>query len=359
MALIPKFGFVYKGAQQYWAQDKAFFRSIKPAGTKFPIRISSVYSPVPWVQGDPAVSNSNAYWRECARFFATKTNGDPDPDFYVTWGVAGTYEMLGTSLNSTIWDNFRQVTFDECSYLITQNIPLGDYAIGNELESKNNAGAGFSIANLSIFIPQIATDVKALTGWTSKNIKVTYPATSGGTMYTSFVANGKGGLDLITHHPYGGYAYNANLNGKNNYYYSTPGSFGAGGTFPYDRPGAFQNESYISEWNITANNIAITYLKAEDIIAFMPQAIINLKAQNPSYSMFYEIVDDHTPRTPINLSDLGFCLYDRVTGRMSPMWDFFFDDSVKLPTPRPAPTNSTHPTRTYVNRASAVRPILD
>ena len=125
MSLVPGFGVNYKSAQANWATDMAYFKSIKNPKTPFGIRPNLTNGTLTDAPSDNGGNANLSYWFECAQFFAA------DPDFFVTCGISGEPGCLSSSL----WSSYASGVIANAQYMQENNIVLGDYEIGNELEN--------------------------------------------------------------------------------------------------------------------------------------------------------------------------------------------------------------------------------
>lgn len=123
MSVYTDFGVNYEAAQPNWSLDRDYFNSIGLSS----LRVNLSTTPIPWSAGTPNPSgptaNLAAYWRLCAQTFVNW-------GFWVTWGT-----NTSSIITISSWLAYHDAVVNEAQYLQSQGIALGDFEVGNELET--------------------------------------------------------------------------------------------------------------------------------------------------------------------------------------------------------------------------------
>jgi hypothetical protein len=330
MSVQTGFGVNYKALQANWANDQKYFNAIGLNN----IRVDIAQIPQPWAAGTPSSGGSYAdvfaYWRLCAQTFTSA-------GFYASWGVAAP-QTNNLPITSSNWSSYHDAVVAEATYLQAQNITIGDFSIGNELELQVD-GTTMTTTQLFVNLRQLATDVKA--------VYTLSPISYGFSFFTSsqrtdWINNGLGGLDILSIHVYG----NINLNTM------TVGT----GSYPSVAAfiSAFGSKCYISEFNLDAtdsnlvafpgslaisnmNNFLNTYIINKNINKFQLYSWVGLNNGNNRFAQLY------------------------TSGAMNPMWFDFFTSQPMFYTPRSATVSrSATPNRgaTVTRGATPIRNLI-
>lgn len=290
-------GVNYKALQANWDADIAYFNSI---GLKY-IRPNMAGCPVPWAQGTPATSGSfanvNAYWRLCAQYFASK-------GFQVTWGATS---QAIHPISSSNWQSYHDAVVAEATYLQSQGIALMDFELGNEGELALD-GVTMTKAQFNANLRQLATDVKAVYNLSP----ISYGLSIDTTAINDWIANGLGGLDSISLHPYG----QVNLTGQ---YCVFPSSIQ---TLITNMINTFGSKVYISEFNIDAVNANFAGLGSEEAINAMRNIYSFIKNSGVAKALVYSFVGY------LN-GDNQFAMRN-TDGSFNPLWALLLADNKRL-----------------------------
>lgn len=299
-AVHPGFGVNYRNLQANWATDIAYFKSIGITG----IRPALPYLPNPWANAPPlstgSYAQSLAYWRLCAQTFL-------NAGFYVTWGPAAiTGVGSPPHMTASLFTAFSNGCIAEATYLQSQGIILGDFSIGNELENIVD-GTTLTIAGLNAGLRTLATNIAAVYSG-----PVSYSTAMHSTAIADWLANGLGGLNYLSIHPYGA------ISG------GTPGI----GSFNQiaSMINAFGSQCYISEFNLDFDGTKILTVDDATAASAMSNYLNTyILANGVSRFMIYTYCEQNN-NTP---GDLGFAqLYPQNLGYYAntfrPMWSSFF-----------------------------------
>lgn len=405
--LYPNLGVNYLGSQATWANDKAYFNFVKNSGTQFPIRMQMTPIPIPWSASTPNPTGTNAqqnaYWRSAAAYFAA------DPNFYVIWGP-----NLGR-ITQANWSSIHTAMISEATYLVSQNLGLSEFQIGNEeegtfginftIQSLTQSGgtatavaagapnfptgdtvtiygaspSGYngtftvtnvnsttftysvssslapmatgspecfdtSVSQLNVNLRQLATDIKAIPGWSGLDTSVSYGCfnnnVNGVLTYNDWIANGLGGLDFLSIHPYGVINNNTTI---------APSGF----AFVQEMITAFGNQCYLSEFNLDPTPSHLASLSPVLAVQFMNNYystyVLNMGV---SKALLYAWTG--TLNTTNNFAQLY------MNGSTNPMWfDFFTSNPTQYSTGQRADVTRTSVNRTSVSRTSyPTRPLF-
>jgi hypothetical protein len=325
------FGVNYKSSQTNWSKDIIYFNKI---GLNT-IRPNLKSVPIPWSAGTPTLgttANINAYWRLCAQTFA-------NAGFFVTWGCSGPQgegSPGGGGLTATLWASYHTAMISEATYLQSQGIALGDFELGNELESFID-GTTLTLAQLNVNIRQLATDVKAV-----YNLSPISYATHSDASLTDWIANGLGGLDTISFHPYG----TINISAQTV-------SFTVPNNQISEMFSAFGTKAYISEFNLDADASDLAALKTAPTVSNMQTFFSTITSSGLNKFILYSFVGE------LNADNQFAQLY--TNGSTNPMWfDFFTSNPTQYSTGQRADVIRTSVNRTSVpNRTSyPARPLF-
>lgn len=297
MAVWSGLGVNYKAAQANWTADIAYFNSI---GLNT-IRPALYATPAAgWAVGTPnpagSVSDINAYWRLCAQTF--KTAG-----FYVTWGNAAPEGGSGAGLlTATRWTQFHDGVIAEATYLKNQGIVFDDFNIGNELEAFVD-GSTITVSQLQDNVKQLATDIKAISGWNNL-MPISYStADFSDTTYASWISKGLGNLDFISIHQY------ASNTTAQNYIYQNHGGISSMAAII----AAFPGKVYVSEFGLEASNARLLLYTPEQLRYYMKKMYPQIIASGVPRAIVYSWVGN------LNADDL-FAMKN-MDGSYNPAWD--------------------------------------
>lgn len=255
--VYPGLGLNYKALQANWNADIAYFNRIG----LFNIRPNLAGITPPWAIGTPSPTglaiNQNAYWRLCAQTFA-------NAGFFVTWGMAGTLGTLTSSNYQAYHDTIiSEASYIQSLGIILGDFEIGNerelqltntiktliqtggtamattssahgFLNGDTVTIQNASPSGFNgavvttyidtvtfsysvssslptfattngscfsltIPQLNTLLRQLALDVKAV-----YNLgPISYATSNNAIALNDWIANGLGGLDSISIHPYG------------------------------------------------------------------------------------------------------------------------------------------------------------
>ena len=337
MPVYPGFGVNYQAAQANWAKDAAYFSVIKSPSAKFGLRIHLAQVPIPWSAGTPGMDNTadiNAFWRSCAQYFST------NPNLYVIWGLA---EPQGAThipivdtgnLTASFYAQYRTAVLAEAAYCQSIGLALGDFELGNELELFVD-NVTLTVAQLNANLRQLATDVKAVYTLGS----ISYGCSTNSVAVADWVANGMGGLDHISFHPYGvTNVFNQTVN------------FTACDAAITSVVSAFGNKTYMSEFNVDSSNAGVSRLKVAPSVSNMASFLSFIRGTGTP--MFFP----YTWVGYLNGDNQFAQLY--TNGSMNPVWFNFFASQGMIYTPRPNPPTRTFHSRTFVNRTVPTRYLI-
>ena len=282
-------GVNYKAKQSEWASDASYFQSV---GMKN-IRVHIPSTPTPWSEAQ------NKVWRDCANYFV-------NAGFWVTSGVSSPNANAKGNLTATRWAEYATSTIEEAKYLQANNIRLGAFCIGNELEAFVD-GTTLTRNQLIDNLRQLATDVKAV--YTLSPI--TYSCyDNGGVTYDRWITQGLGGLDLLGIHPYGNIHSTTNSN-----------SIRIGGYAVIQKMivafGA--DKCYISEFNLEANDTNLQKIPDEIRVVEMRKKYAFIKSLGFTKACVYSWVG-------YNNADNQFAMKN-TDGSFNSMWDVLLTDN--------------------------------
>lgn len=305
MSLFPGFGINYKRPRAKWADDKAFFKSIKNPNTRFYIRPNLSYIPYPWTAGDPNVVGSYAYWRDCAAFFAA------DPDFYVTGGPGGLVGQTVGNLTQSMFDNYCASVVQEAQYCHNQGIAYGAFELDNEIERFNIGIQPYIRAGLRT----LATTIKNA-GYADWPLHHCMYNTLSGTNVAGWLSEDIGDVDILSLHCYASIANNVVSNN--------------GFDFIVPLKNAFGSKFKISEFNLSTVPGALKNLPVPTMQAAYAQYLPLMKA-NTDMMIYYSFAGYLD-------GDDDFALL-KQNGAMDEAWYLFFDSNPTQFTRRKASVN--------------------
>lgn len=197
-------GVNYKATEARWATDIAYFKAIGVTC----IRIHMAALPTPWNSGgNSATPGTYAYWRRMADTMRRA-------GFWVTWGPSGLNGITGGTMTATNWIQYHDTVVAEAAYLQSQGIVLDCFELGNEMESQAD-GTTLTVDQMQINLGTLANDVRAVYPLA---VTIGYsPWDFAGTTFDKWIANGKGGLDVVNVHPYSNVASNGHGLSYGNY----------------------------------------------------------------------------------------------------------------------------------------------
>lgn len=184
-----------------------------------------------------------------------------------------------------------------------------------------------SISQLHDNLRQLAIDVKAVYNLGLISYACTNNTVDGVQTYSEWIANGLGGLDTISIHPYGTINISTQTVSPNGF------SLIAG------MMAAFGSQCYISEFNLDSTSNNVTALKPTVAVSTMSSFLNTyIIGNNVQRYLIYSYVG-------LNNTDNQFAqLY--TNGSMNPMWFVFFNSN---------PTEYAAGTRANINRTSVTR----
>lgn len=292
--VISGFGVNYPNARANWLNN---IKDYLAWGVKY-MRAVGHSLPYPFVLGDPNVPDTLAESLLCAQTFM-------EAGIYASWGPGGLSGARGPGqLNSTNWINYHDSVVALAVYLQASGIVLGDFQLGNELESDID-NTTLTVAQLHANLRQLAIDVKAEYSLSP----IMYAADDAlGITYNDWISSGIGEIDYLSIHPYG------SINVTNQTV--TPTGFSSiQKVFQ-----AFGERAYISEFNLDPNGSNIASLNQYAQVTVM-QNFLNtyILPVKPRIFMIYTYVENQDNNPP----DFGFAQL-RPDGTFNPMWSVFF-----------------------------------
>lgn len=361
--VLSSLGVNYKAPQASWAADIAYFNSISLRN----IRPNLTAVPIPWSAGDSSVPGSNAFWRLCAQtfkaagFFVTWGAGASDisaskwpsvhdalideATYLIDQGIAiddfelgNEYEIssgcIKTAASVTQTGGVATVVMQRIHNFQTGEVvtiegatPSGyngtftvtvvdtvtfTYSVSSGLTSPATGGIAcysVSIVQMNAFLRQLATDIKALPGWSDLGTKISYGGTiksAGGVQsYQDWIDNGLGDLDTLSLHPYPGINTNGNYLNK----IGNTGNLQNLITLIQAYPG----KVYISEFNLDSNSATLANYPYEKAVTSMKALYSYLQSTGAPILIAYTYV--------------GFLGLDNqfamknMDGSFHPMWD--------------------------------------
>lgn len=357
-------GVNYRGAQANWANDLAYFKSIKNPNAKFPLRILAGTISIPWSAGTSDGNGNFAFRRLCAQTFAA------DSAFNVIYGL-----NVGT-ITTHNWQAAHDAIVAEATYLQAQGIAV-EFAVGNEYEGTfgivfavssltqtaglatcvTQAAHGFqtgdtitiyganqsgyngaftitvinsttftfavnsgtvtpatgtvnaismSLATLNANIRQLATDVKAVYSLGKVSYGCFNNTVNGVSAYSDWIANGLGGLDLISIHQY-------------------PGVITTGGGYvkplgpdPASMVAAFGSKCYVSEFGLSGSSTNFAAMPTETAVNGMRTLYASLKS-TVGMALVWAFSGDLD-------ADNKFAMRN-TDGTFNPVWDILLNDN--------------------------------
>lgn len=280
-------GVNYKAKQSEWESDAQYFKSV---GMKN-LRIHIPSTPTPWTKAQ------NTFWRDCANYFVAR-------GFLVTAGISSPNSNATGNLTATRWSEYALSVIEEAKYLQANNIHLGAFCIGNELEAFVD-GTTLTIPQMITKMRQLATDVKAVYTLSP----VTYSCYDRlGVTYDAWISQGLGGIDLLGVHPYGNIRHRGNSvdNGGFNVIKKMIDAFGA-------------DKCYISEFNLEANDTNLKLIPDDTQVVEMRKKYALIKSLGFTKACVFQWVGH------LN-SDNKFCMKN-MDGSFNNMWDVLLNDN--------------------------------
>mgnify|MGYP001578134540 CR=1 FL=1 len=282
-------GVNYKAKQSEWASDASYFQSI---GMKN-LRIHIPSTPTPWSEAQ------NKVWRDCANYFV-------NAGFWVTTGVSAPNGTVSGNLTATRYAEYALSVIEEAKYLQANNIKLGAFCIGNELEGVVD-GTTLTIPQVITNLRQLATDVKAV--YTLSPI--TYSCYDRFlTTYDQWITQGLGGLDLLGIQPYGNIHSSTNSNSVRLGGYAVIQkmivAFGA-------------DKCYISEFNLEANDTNLQKIPDEIRVVEMRKKYAFIKSLGFTKALVYSWVGYNNANNQFAMKNMD--------GSFNSMWDVLLTDN--------------------------------